>query len=345
MSGLIGGVVNSVVGGLFGGGSSSSGTGSSDAWVTQPMSPGSYAQVTAAAQSTQVTWQAVLAGLVGTYALVKQYDLQRRIVDLYERGVNQAEEYLTLAKRNYNEITVPAFTRQRANYDYVVSNWRPKLNNYITEAMRLKAYTPDYATQMGRAMSTTQAEFAKARRLRALTRGRFELGRACYEDALFSIRGAEARVAAASAAMRYEDIKRVELDKWYWTRWSNAAEAMGSALANASSGLNSGVSLASTSINSIGAAVQRSGTALAGLGGAEGEMGGFYKAASGQLSQALGYNQMRSALPAASTVSPSTISAIGSGATNGVASFVSGWPGSLGSTSYISGRNSGEAPI
>lgn len=352
---MAGDFVSGVVGGLFGGSVGkatsplSSGSNASDSWNQRPMSIGSYAATTAAAQSAQVAWQTALSGLIGTYSLVKNYELQKRVVDLQERSVNQAEEYLTLSKRHYNEISVPAFTRSRKHYDYVIKYWRPKLASFVTEGMRLKTYTPDYDTQMGRFMSVTQAEFAKARRLRRRQRGRFEVGRSCFENALFSIRAAEAKVAAASAGFRYEDLKRVEMDKWYWSRWKDAADLMGSALANAISGLNQGVATATSGLNAVGNSVDRSRNAINGLAGVTGEMRDWWGTQSNDAFTHMRARQQMGPMTGnatpQSTVAPTILSAIGNGAQNGVASFITGLTGGLGTTSYIGQRNSGEGPI
>ena len=61
----VGGIINGLFGGSSGGGG---GGGASDAWVTRPMTPGSFGSAQIAIQAQQVGWQTVLAGLVGTYS-------------------------------------------------------------------------------------------------------------------------------------------------------------------------------------------------------------------------------------------------------------------------------------
>ena len=273
--------IGGIIGGLFpglGGGSSTGGGGTdaSSAWNQMPMHPTSTAAAQNTLQTIQVTWQSALAGLVGTYGVVRQYELQRRMVDLHERSVDQAEEYLTLSKRHYDEIALPAFNRNRDHYDVVIQTWRPRIDQYLAEAYRLVEYAADYTTQMGRFMSVAAAEVAKARRMRVRQRGRYELGRMRYEEAMFSIRGAEARVAAASLGYRYEDAKKQDMDRWYWQRWSSGAELVGSAIANAISGINQGTAGATTALNAAGNAVGRVAEAVRGLSGALDEQSSFW---------------------------------------------------------------------
>lgn len=346
----IGGIINGITGGLLGGGSATSGGGGSEgAWVTEPMAAGSYGSVTAASQARQVTWQSLLAGTVGTYAYVRAHQLQSRMVDLYKRGVEQADEYLRLAQRHYGEIALPTYERQRDHFDFVVRNWRPKMAAYIDEGMRLKNYTPDYTSQMGRFMGLAQAEFDKARRQRGRMRGKFELGRACHEDTIFSIRAAEARVAAASAGYRFEDNKKMEMEQWYWQRWSAAADLMSASMANTISGINQGSATATTALSSVGAAVERGQGARSYLGaqGIGGQRNMF-----GQLSQgAFGWamrdptNQRLSGeITSANTVPRETIASITGGGTSNIINGMQGVTGFMGGTSIINSRNKGGAP-
>lgn len=347
----VGGIVGGVVDSIFGGGSSSSGssTGGGDAWITTSMAANSYGSRTADAQDRQVTWQSVLAGIVGTYGVIRNYELQKRMVDLHQRSVDQAEEYLTLAKRHYDEIAVPTFDRVRDHFDFVRDNWRPKLTLYIDEGLRLKEYTPDYTSQMGRFMSVAQAEMDKARRMRTRMQSRFETGRACYEDALFAIRGAELRTAAASAGYRYEDAKKIEMDKWFWQRWSNVAELVSSAIANAISGLNQSTAVATTSLSQIGGAVGRGRDALAGLSGATESLAGFWGTQANSSIRGYYANQgrelMATGIPVSNTVSPSTMASITGTPANSITNLSGGTMiGPVGSTAVISNRNKGASP-
>lgn len=200
----------------------------------------------------QSGWMSVLAGLIGTYGLIKQYELQKEGMKLAERGVNQAEEYLTLAKANYNTIALPAFTRQRDLFDRYLNQFSGYEGTYLEDAFRLKEYCPDYALQEGRALGRVQAQFDKAALQKRRQTGKYNCGRACHDATMNSIMLALARVDAANHAYRYEEEKKQRLDEWYWKRRSDGARIVDSMAGRVVSGINGGVAGATGALNGIG---------------------------------------------------------------------------------------------
>jgi hypothetical protein len=202
----------------------------------------------------QTGWMSVLAGLIGTYGLIKQYELQKEQIKLAERGVNQAEGYLSLAQSNYNTIALPAFTRQRDLFDRYLNQFSGYETTYLEDAFRLKEYCPDYALQEGRALGRVQAQFDKAALQRQRQTGKYACGRACHDNLVNSITLALARVDAANHAYRYEEDKKRVLDEWYWKRRSDGARIVDSMAGRVVSGLSGGVAGATGALNGIGTA-------------------------------------------------------------------------------------------
>lgn len=319
-----GGIIGSVAGvlGIGGGGGGGGGaSGGDDGWHQKTMNPGSWGGIQLGIETRHLTWMSILAGLVGTYSLIRDYQLRKRMVDLHERSVDQAEEYLELAKRHYNEIALPAFNRTRDHFDYVRNNYRPFIDLYLREAKRWLVYTPDYDTAMGRTISVVQTQLDRARKQRSRMRGKFEIGRSCHEDLIFSIRGAELRASAADRGFRYEDAKKQKMDEFYWNRLSAGAEVAASAMANAISGLNQSSAMVSTALGRVGDATQGIARATSLLTGAMGEQSDFYNGLGnvgfGAMRQNMRRTELSTKVGADSMVSTSNISSIANGARSG----------------------------
>ena len=305
-----------------GGGGGGGASGDVDAWNQKALNGASWGALDLQIKSREVTWRSVLAGLVGAYSVVRQYQLNKRMVDLQERSVKVAEEYLKLAQRAYDEISLPTFNRLRDHFDYARDKWRPRLDEFMAEAFRLKEYRPQYAIAQGRAMSTVQSEFDKARKMRQRSRGRYEIGRACHEDILFAIAGAQARVAAADAAFRYEDTKKLKLDEWYWQRQSAGADAAANGLANAISGLNGAVAGVASGLSAISTGVARVAQAANQAEGAYGNMRDYWGTIGNGAFGMGGWNRWfqggQSPIGFGSTVTPDQVSRIGQSSITGL---------------------------
>lgn len=221
-------------------------------WHIDGMNGGSYAAKWIETQNRGLGIWEVLAGLIGVWALTKQYQQLERQVDLQERAVDQAAEYLDIAKRNYNEISVPTFERVRDFFDYAHGNWRPRIDEFLRDAFSKKEYAPEHDLARGRAMSTVTAQFDNARKMRDRLRGRYRVGQCCADAARFSIAAAEARIAAANVGYRYEDQKAFEIDQWYWNRETAGSQLAMNGLANTVSGINGGAGVATGGLGAIG---------------------------------------------------------------------------------------------
>jgi len=233
------------------------------AWAAEGMASYSGAIITAAqtqaaaytaVNATQNGWMSVLAGLIGTYGLIKQYELQKEQMKLAERGVNQAEGYLTLAQNNYSVIALPTFTRQRDLFDRYLNQFSGYEATYLADAFRLKEYCPDYTLQEGRALGRVQAQFDRAALQRRRQTGKYNCGRACHDTTMNSIMLALAKVDAANHAYRYEEQKKQHLDEWYWKRRSDGARIVDSMAGRVVSGIINGVAAATGALNGIGTA-------------------------------------------------------------------------------------------
>lgn len=268
-----------------------------------------------------VTAQQILMGLIGVYGVVRQVEALEDQVALQERVVSQADEYLNLATRNYEEVVLrtfedvtlpayeniaqPAFDCQKDLFDRYDADMRQYEIGFLADTIKLPCeYAPDYETAQGRAMSVVDAQFDRAARNRARTRGKYATGQCCHEAIYFSVEKAKAKARAANEGYRYEDALKREMDRWYFTRRATGAELAAAARAHVISGVNGGVagvnaslSAISAGVNSatsgiagIGSAVGRSQTAVQGLSAAIGQQGSFFGNLSNGAFQSLGYS-------------------------------------------------------
>ena len=262
----------------------------------------------------------LLLGLVGIYGVVRQQQALEDQIRLQERVVGQADCYLDLAKRNYDEvtranyeeivrptfeqITVPAFECQKDLFNRYVGDMRDYEIRFLADAYcEPKSYDPDFCTAQGRAMSTTQAQFDRARQDVGRRRGKFASGRCCSEEIQFSLAAATARVGAANAAYRDEVRLKFEIDQWYFRRRAAAAEFAANTRAQVISGVNGGiaavnsglsalaqgVSATTSAVGAVGGAVSGLTAAAGGLGDAFGAQGSSFAAISNGAFSFLGY--------------------------------------------------------
>lgn len=234
---------------------------------------------------TLTTTRNLLLGLIGIYGVIRQQQALEDQIDLQERVVDQADDYLDLAERNYNEvtranyeeivrptfeqITVPAFECQKDLFNRYDLDMRDFEIRFLDDAYCLpKTYDPDFCASQGRAMSTTQAQFDRARQDVARRRGKFASGRCCSEEVSFSIAAASARVAAANASYRDEVRLKFEIDQWYFRRRAAAAEFAANARAQVISGVNGGIAAVNSGLSALAQGVSAATSAVGAVGGA-----------------------------------------------------------------------------
>jgi hypothetical protein len=205
----------------------------------------------------QLAFQTILSTLVGVYALVKQHQLMKEYLKLAKRQVVIAEEYLQLAKDHYHSISVPTWKCQKMLFDRYVSGFAPYETEYLSDAFRLKEYSPEYKAQEGRAIATVQAMFDKARLQRLRQNGKYNRGRACFDSTYFAIMQAQAKVAAVNHAYRFEENRKFKLDQWYWQRRTQGVAVVSDMGNRVVGGLNGGAGVANQGLGLVGDAVGR----------------------------------------------------------------------------------------
>lgn len=235
-------------------------------------------------------WQTILAGLIGTYGLVRQYQLLQKQVDLAERSVDQAEDYLDLATDAYANISIPTFTRQSTQFDRYVSTFAGYEDIYMEDAFRLKEYTPEYDVQMGRTIASVQSTFDKAALQRSRQNGRYNTGRACHDGLWFATMTALAKVDAVNHGYRYEDAKKIQLDGWYWERRSGGARINEAHADRVTGGLNGGAGAVGNGLTSIGQGVQQVQNAQRGVTEAFNNQANFFGSVSNGAFRFVGFN-------------------------------------------------------
>lgn len=239
--------------------------------------------------------QTVLAGIIGAMAYIKQAEILDKQVALTDRSVVVAEEYLVLSQANYNNITVPTWTRQRDLFDRYRTEFEDRENEYVAEAFRLKEYAPDHDLQRGRALGSVQARFDRAEKQRLRQIGKYNRGRACSDSLQFSIMRALASVDAANHGYRYEEAFKREIDKWYWMRQTDGVKIVAGMQQNVISGINGGAGVATAGINAVGNAVGKFQDGIGQKAAALANQADFYGGIANSMFQLAGYGAGRSA--------------------------------------------------
>ncbi|MFV0512503.1 MAG: hypothetical protein ACK5MY_02535 [Jhaorihella sp.] len=200
-------------------------------------------------KDTELGYMGILAGLVGTYGLIRQYELMERQVDLNERVVDYTE-------RNYDEIALPAYEHNEDLFVRYETDFAPYELEYINEAKSKLEYTPDYEGQAGRAMAGVGEQFTRLRQRRTRQRRKYATGECCSENLLLDVMQAQALAQASNRGYRYEDERKLRLEEWYWSRYASGAQLVETMRANVISGVNSGVANASGAVGQITAAAR-----------------------------------------------------------------------------------------
>lgn len=214
--------------------------------------------------------------LLGTYAVVQQYDLLERQTDMNERMVDYAERYLELAEDNYQDITLDAYQANRALFDRFVTSFQPFETEFLSEAGTLRTYTPNYAAQQGRATAGVGQQFTMIRQRRARQRNRYAMGECCHENLMLDIAQAGAMSDAMNRGYRFEDEKKLRLDDWYWQHYSQAMQLVENMRSNVITGLNGGVANATGAVSAISGMMSQANAAVRGAGEALQDQASFF---------------------------------------------------------------------
>lgn len=200
--------------------------------------------------------EVALSGLIGTYSIVRQYDLQREYLKLAEEQVDQAERYLKLAEDNYNQIAVVSFECQKALFNRYQSQFAGREVDFLTCAFDKKEYTPDFATQRGRAIGDVSRAFSRAREQRRRNTGKYNTGRSCHDNTQLAIAQARAETAAVNNAYRFEEQRKFRFDQWFFQRMTAGVSMVSDMASRVVSGVNGGVAGANAALGGVGSALQ-----------------------------------------------------------------------------------------
>lgn len=212
---------------------------------------GALACVNASGALSLNTAMAILADVVGTYGIIEQWKIQKRMVELAERSKDRADKFLAQVKVKYTDIDLPVWQRTADLYDRYATKW-PIETCYLNEAFALKGYCPDYCLAEGRAVQSVQRQFDLAYQAKRRSLSRYDTGRACHDLTHFMTSLVAAKTNAAMQARVVEQEKKLLHDKWYWERFRAAADyltAMGNRSVNALTGGASGLAHGMSSIN------------------------------------------------------------------------------------------------
>lgn len=242
----------------------------------------------------QLAWQTALSTITGIYSLIKQHQVIKEYLKLAKQQVAIAQDYLKLAQNHYHTISVPTWKCQKMLFDRYVSSFSSYENEYVADAFRLKEYSPEYKLQEGRALATVQLMFDKARIQRRRQTGKYNTGRACYDNTYFSIQQALAKTAAANHAYRFEETRKFKLDQWYWQRRTQGAAIVDNMANRVVSGLNGGASVANQGLSLVGDGVGRVQSAFQFVENGYTNLANFYGSVANTAFQFAGYAYGRS---------------------------------------------------
>lgn len=210
---------------------------------------------------------AVLSATIGTWGLIEQYKIQKRMVELAEASSERADKFLALAKSKYNDIDLPTYNKMAALYDRYKSE-QPFETEFLNCAFALKGWAADFCLVEGRAVLSVQRIFDMSLQSKRRALGRYDTGRACHDLTYFSGQLAIAKTNAATKAYNDERKRKLDMDKWYWDRWKDGANyllSLGNRAVNAITGGTAGLA---HGINDLGKAVTNSSEAASGQAGA-----------------------------------------------------------------------------
>ena len=225
------------------------------------------------------TWQMLLGGFVGTYALIRAYSLYQDQLDIAERTWQIMKGYYDLAVWNYHNVVYPTWTRMRDLYDRYKIRFQSYEELYMDDAFHgeHQYYRPDYDTQESRVFGKVQAHFDRALRQMNRARGKYNAGRPCHNTLWFSVMAATARVDMTNHAFRQEEHKKWSIvDVFVWKKRSDASAFQRALADRAAAAINRGVAGATAGISAIGPAASALVNANEPVAAATANMGNFW---------------------------------------------------------------------
>lgn len=232
-------------------------------------------------------------GLLGTYGLIRQYELLERQTDMNERMVDYSERYLELAEDNYTDITLNAYEAQRQLFDRFAATFQGFEEEFLNEASERTEYTADYPLHEGRAMAGVGQQYSLLRQRRARQRSRYDRGLCCSEELLLDISQAQALTDAGQRGFRYEDEKKMRLDEFFWTKYSQAMQLVENMRSNVITGLNGGVANATGAVSAISGVLSQGIQATRGASAAIQDQASFFGTLSNGAFEVIGFGRGR----------------------------------------------------
>ena len=247
-------------------------------------------------KDTELGFMGTFMAALGTYGVIQQYQLLERQTDLNERTVDYAERYLQLAERNYDEITLDAYTAQKALFDRFTSQFAPFELEFLNEAKSRLNYEPDYEGQAGRATAGIGQQYTLLRQRRRRQRSKYATGECCHEELMLDIMQATALSDATNRGYRYEDDRKLRLDEWYWQHYSQAIQLVENMRANVITGINSGVANATGAVSAITGMLSQMNAAVRGASDAMQDQASFFGTLSNGAFRMMGFNWGRNSV-------------------------------------------------
>lgn len=244
-------------------------------------------------EDDKISLMSSFMSLLGTYGLIRQWELLDRQTDLNERMVDYSERYLMLAEDNYQDITLDAYTGMRQLFDRFVANFQAFETEFLNFASQDKTYTANYPLHEGRAMAGVGQQYSLLRQRRARQRRRYDRGLCCSEDLTLDIAQAQALTDAAQRGFRYEDEKKMRLDEFFWSKYSTAMQMVENMRANVITGLNGGVANATGAIQAISGVLSQGIQATRGASAAIQDQASFFGTLSNGAFEAIGFSRGR----------------------------------------------------
>ena len=239
-------------------------------------------------------WQAILGGIIGAYAMIKQYMLFEKQIDIAEGVLDLQRKYYRLAEHHYYNVAIPTFNRMRDLYDRYVSQFQSYESRFMADAFRLKEYQPQYDAMEARVFGKVQQQFDRALRQKVRARGRYNAGRPCYDMQRFATLAAIARVDAINHAYRQEEHRKRQEDRWYWERRVAGMNYQHQLASRGISGILRGAGVATDGLRVIGDAGRNLIQAQEPLAAAYANMGNFWGSIANGAFQFAGYALGRS---------------------------------------------------
>ena len=206
----------------------------------------------------QCSWQQTLAGIIGVYGYIRQFELQGRMVDCAEAQKEQAQDYLDLTTDQYNTVFKPIFDCIKQEFTDAHACFAEYEKDFVELAFDCEPYVPDYVSQQGRVLGAVQSQFDNADKQRRRQLGKYETGRCKSESVRFALATATAKTDALNAAYRYEEARRDRWEEVYWNRKVQAVQVTQNVFNRVFGSLTSSGNVVANGLGTIGTAFGRS---------------------------------------------------------------------------------------